>query len=191
MNRLQAYRGPDEEGIFRFRKDGEGTAAALSLGNTRLAIIDLKEGRQPMSTKDGRYTIVFNGEIFNAPELRSEYEAQGAAFMTDHSDTEVVLQGYALEGARAVKRLNGMFAFAIFDRKTGDLFCARDQMGIKPLYYAAQDGRVAFASELKSLLLLPFIKRQLNIQSFSHFMSLQYVPGEETIFEGIKRLPAG
>lgn len=186
MNQSQFHRGPDENGIFR---DCE---ADFSIGVRRLAIVDIKHGHQPMSTSDRRYTIIFNGEIFNAPELRAQLEKEGVEFMTDHSDTEVVLQLYARKEGRAVARLlNGMFAFAIYDREKKILFCARDHTGIKPFYYAEESGRFAFASELKSLLTLPFIKREINSQSLFHYMSLMYVPGEETIFQGIKRLPAG
>ncbi|MBI2637982.1 asparagine synthase (glutamine-hydrolyzing) [Candidatus Peregrinibacteria bacterium] len=185
MNACQFHRGPDEGAVFRDPK------AQISLASRRLAIIDLAEGHQPMSTRDGRYTIVFNGEIYNAPELRAALQKKGVEFLTDHSDTEVVLQLYAAEKENMLRMLNGMFAFAIYDRAKQTLFCARDHAGIKPFYYFQSSDRFVFASELKSLLQLPFIKRELNHQSFFHYMSLMYVPGEETIFQGIKRLPAG
>lgn len=190
MNREQIHRGPDEDGLFRDRE------ANLSLASRRLAIIDVAQGQQPMSTHDKRYTIVFNGEIFNAPALRKELEKKGVEFFTDHSDTEVVLHLYEQDGPAMTKKLNGMFAFAIFDREKKTIFCARDHMGIKPFYYLSGGkfnggGHFAFASELKSLLTLPFVKREVNMQSLFHYMSLQYVPGKETIFEGIHRLPAG
>lgn len=185
MNRIQHHRGPDEGGVFRNK------GSNVALGSRRLSIIDLAEGHQPMSTKDGRFTIVFNGEIFNAPELRKAYEAQGVEFFTDHSDTEVVLQGYAFEQEKVLNRLNGMFAFAIYDRDTSTLFCSRDHMGIKPFYYMHANGRFVFASELKSILALPCVARDINFQSLWHFMSLMYVPGEDTIVKGIKRLPGG
>ena len=124
MNRLMAHRGPDDSGVARFPEDG------LSLAMQRLAIIDMDGGRQPMATADGRYTIVFNGEIFNAPDLRKELEARGVRFASDHSDTEIVLHYYALEGASMLVRLNGMFAFAIYDETEKILFCARDRFGI-------------------------------------------------------------
>ena len=111
MNALQVYRGPDGDGVFRDRE------VALSLAMRRLAIIDLDGGQQPMSTEDGRYTIVFNGEIFNAPELRSDLEERGISFRTDHSDTEVILNFFALDGEEMLTRLNGMFAFVIYDRQ--------------------------------------------------------------------------
>jgi len=185
MNAIQAHRGPDDSGVFRDRN------ARVSLAMRRLAIIDLADGHQPMVTADGRHTIVFNGEIYNAPDLRAELEARGVQFATGHSDTEVVLQFYAREGADMLPRLNGMFAFAIYDRDRKTLFCARDRVGIKPFYYLDHEGRFAFASEIKSLLGLPFVSRTVNRQSLFHYMSLMYVPGPETMFQGIHRLPAG
>jgi asparagine synthase (glutamine-hydrolysing) len=185
MNALQAYRGPDGSGVFRDRD------ASISLAMRRLAIVDIDGGRQPMSTGDGCYTIVFNGEIFNAPELRRELEAKGVLFQTDHSDTEVILNYYALEGEAMVERLNGMFAFAIYDRDKRRLFCARDRAGIKPFYYFDDGRRFAFASELKSLLSLPCVERRVDRQSLFHYMSLMYVPGERTAVEGVRRLPPG
>ena len=185
MNALQIYRGPDGDGVFRDRD------ASLSLAMRRLAIIDIDGGRQPMSTEDGRYTIVFNGEIFNAPDLRRDLEARGVRFQTDHSDTEVILNAFAFEGSAMVKRLNGMFAFAIYDRDKQRLFCARDRAGIKPFYYCDDGKRFAFASELKSLLALPCLERRVDRQSLFHYMSLMYVPGERTAIEGVRRLAPG
>ena len=185
MNTLQDYRGPDGSGVFRDRD------ATLSLAMRRLAIIDIESGLQPMSTEDNGYTIVFNGEIFNAPDLRNMLEAKGIQFQTDHSDTEVILKLYELEGEAMVERLNGMFAFVIYDRQKKALFCARDRAGIKPFYYFDDGQRFAFASELKSLLTLPCIERQVDRQSLFHYMSLMYVPGERTAVEGVSRLPPG
>lgn len=185
MNQIQAHRGPDDDGIF-CDQDSD-----FAMAMRRLAIIDLKSGKQPISTDDGRYTIIFNGEIYNAPELRCELEKRGVKFQTDHSDTEVALQFYALEGAESLQKLNGMFAFVIYDNTHKTLFCARDHAGIKPFYYTQQNDVFAFASELKSLLSLPFIKREIDMQSLFHYMSLMYVPGGNTIIKDIKRLPAG
>lgn len=185
MNALQVYRGPDGDGVFRDRE------VSLSLAMRRLAIIDLDGGQQPMSTEDGRYTIVFNGEIFNAPELRSDLEERGISFRTDHSDTEVILNFFALDGEEMLTRLNGMFAFVIYDRQKQRLFCARDRAGIKPFYYFDDGKRFAFASELKSLLTLPFVGRRVDQQSLYHYMSLMYVPGERTAIEGARRLNPG
>ncbi len=185
MNALIAHRGPDDAGLV------EAPELGVALGVRRLAILDLAGGRQPMTTPDGRFTIVYNGEIYNAPELRATLERDGERFATDHSDTEVVLRLYAREGAAALARLNGMFAFAILDREQRTLFCARDRLGIKPLYYLSQPGRFALASELKALLALPGVPRELDPQSAFHYFSLLYVPDERTILRGIKRLPAG
>ncbi len=182
MNSLIEHRGPDDSGIFR------STSGRLSLGMRRLAIIDVEGGRQPMTTEDGRYTVVFNGEIFNAPDLREDLIRRGVNFKSDHSDTEIVLQSYALDGARILPKLNGMFAFVIYDDHERSLFCARDRFGIKPLYYYNDGNYFAFSSELKSLLVLPFVKKSLDIESLYHFSSLMFVPGPATIFNSIKKL---
>lgn len=179
------HRGPDDAGVFHDR------AANVTLAMHRLAIIDIADGHQPMSTADGRFTIVFNGEIFNAPALRRELEAGGVQFATDHSDTEVLLEILAREGMRALSRLNGMFAFALWDNLHQELLCARDRFGIKPLYHVTQDGQFAFASELKSLLTLPWVERTVDRRSLFHYMSLMYVPGTDTAISGVSRLPAG
>lgn len=185
MNERQHHRGPDDGGIFRDR------AASLSLAMRRLAIIDVAGGPQPMSTSDDRYTLVYNGEIYNADELRRELESAGELFSTDHSDTEVLLRLLVREGDAALPKLNGMFAFCLYDRAFGTLLAARDRFGIKPFHYVTAGGRFAFASEIKSLLTLPFVPRTLDRQSFFHYMSLMYVPGTETIFDGVKRLGPG
>jgi len=185
MNASLIHRGPDDAGVFRDREH------RLALAMRRLSIIDLAGGRQPMSTPDDRFTIVYNGELYNAPALRRELEDRGVRFETDHSDTEVLLQLYAATGEAMLARLNGMFAFVVYDRDRGQLFCARDHMGIKPFYYAKRDGRFAFASELKALAGAPFLERRLDYASLFHYASLMYVPGEETILEGVRRLPAG
>ena len=184
-NSRLAHRGPDDSGTFRDPVSG------LMLAMRRLSIIDLAGGHQPMSTPDGRFTIVYNGELYNAPELRGALEAQGERFATDHSDTEVVLRLYARDGEGSLQRLNGMFAFAIFDASKKTLFCARDHAGIKPLYWFQKDGRFAAASELKALLAFPFVPRELDRDSLSHYMSLMYVPGEASILRDVQRLPAG
>lgn len=185
MNEAIRHRGPDGEGVWRDRD------ALLALGMRRLAIIDIPGGRQPMATADGRFVLVFNGEIYNAPALRQKLEERGERFATDHSDTEVLLRLLVREGAAALPKLNGMFAFALYDRAEGRLFCARDRLGIKPFYWTNQEGRFAFASELKALLALPFVAKTLCKESLFHFLSLMYVPGERTIIDGVERLPAG
>ncbi len=185
MNERQRHRGPDDDGVFRDRE------VSLSLAMRRLAIIDLTGGLQPMSTADGRYTLVYNGEIYNAGELRLALEAKGERFATDHSDTEVLLRLLVREGEAALPKLNGMFAFCLYDRARATLLAARDRFGIKPFHYVATNGRFAFASEVKSLLALPFVPRTLDRQSLFHYMSLMYVPGVETIFADVKRLGPG
>lgn len=185
MNGEIHHRGPDDNGVFRDRNAG------VTLAMSRLAIIDLAGGHQPMSTPDGRYTIVFNGEIFNAGDLRAQLEAKGQVFRTAHSDTEVLLYLMARQGKAALPMLNGMFAFALWDQVAQELLCARDRFGIKPFFYTRQQGRFAFASELKSILALPWIARDVDQQSLYHYMSLMYVPGKDTAISGVSRLPAG
>jgi asparagine synthase (glutamine-hydrolysing) len=173
------HRGPDGGGVVT---DGD-----VALVARRLAIVDLAGGDQPMTSPSGRTTIVFNGEIYNAPELRAPLEATGRVFETDHSDTEVVLALWEERGEAALRELNGMFAFALFDRERRELVLVRDRLGIKPLYYS--DGPFAFASELRSLLLVPGVSRELDEESLFHYLSLRFVPGERSILRGIRRLP--
>ena len=185
MNASQVHRGPDGQGIFV----DEGNHLALAM--RRLAIIDVDGGRQPMQAGGGRFTLVFNGEIVNSPELRTELENSGEVFESDHSDTEVLLRLLMSEGLDALPKLNGMFAFALYDSAKGVVTLARDRLGIKPLYYTEAGGRFAFASEMKSLLPLPFLKREINRQSLFHYLSLMYVPGPETILSEVQRLQPG
>jgi asparagine synthase (glutamine-hydrolysing) len=175
------HRGPDGGGAV---VDGD-----VALVARRLAILDLEGGEQPMTSPSGRSTIVFNGEIYNAPELRARLERAGREFATDHSDTEVVLALYEEHGADFLRELNGMFAFAILDRERRELLLARDRLGIKPLYYAERP--FAFASELHALLHVPGVEREVDRESLFHYLSLRFVPGERSIFSGIKRLPPG
>jgi asparagine synthase (glutamine-hydrolysing) len=180
---LNEHRGPDEEGVL-----SRGPVGVVS---RRLAIIDLAEGHQPMANARGDRWISFNGEIFNAPELRRECEARGYRFHTDHSDTEVVLALYELDGDACLHRLNGMFAFVIHDEREQRLFGARDRFGIKPFYYVQTGDAFAWASELRTLLAVPGVRRELDRQSLFHYVSLRFVPGTSSIFEGIRRLPPG
>ena len=203
MNALIRHRGPDDEGWV---VDGP-----LGLAMSRLAIIDLTGGHQPMTAAAGpareregsavsgnpwtivpgqEPVIVFNGEIYNFLELRKELEAQGRRFRT-HSDTEVILHLYELMGPDCVTRLRGMFAFAIWDPRRQRLLLARDRLGKKPLVYAAKDGRLAFASELRCLLQLPWVSRELDVRALDLFLSLQYIPSPHSIFKGIEKLPPG
>jgi asparagine synthase (glutamine-hydrolysing) len=174
-----AHRGPDDAGIHR---DGH-----VALVARRLSILDVEGGHQPMANDDGSLAIAFNGEIFNAPELRAELERDGVRFATDHSDTEVVLRLYE-RGGEFLPRLNGMFAFVIHDRRRHVLFGARDRFGIKPLYFARPDGKFAAASELRSLLLVPGVERELDPVALWHYVSLRFVPGGSP-FSGVEQLP--
>ena len=185
MNTVITHRGPDDHGEYR---SPEGL---VSLAMRRLSIIDLQSGHQPMSNADGSIWIVFNGEIFNAPEIRPGLERSGHRFVTSNSDTEVLLHLYEEKGPAALEDLNGMFAFVIHDKKRNVLFGARDRMGIKPLYCSKTNGRFAFASELKSLLTLPFIEREIDHQSLFHYMTLLYVPDEASIIKNVHRIPPG
>jgi len=144
-----------------------------------------------MHSADGHLCIVFNGEIFNAPELRRELEAQGRFFHTRNSDTEVLLHLYALYGADMLDHLRGMYAFCLLDREKRRLFLARDRAGIKPLYYTRAGGRFAFASELKALLVLPWVSRAVRPEALAHYVSLQFVPAPGSILKDVDKLPAG
>jgi asparagine synthase (glutamine-hydrolysing) len=175
-------RGPDG--------DGYDADSCVTLGHRRLSIIDLEGGAQPMSTEDGRYCIVYNGEIYNYIELRRDLEARGCVFRTT-SDTEVLLRQFALDGADALQKLEGMFSLAIWDRQRRELFLARDRIGIKPLYYCHSGGELAFASELKALLKHPNVPRKIDPLSVSKFFTFGYVPTPHTIFEGVDKLEAG
>lgn len=183
MNTLITYRGPDEAGEYR---DPE---TDVSLAMRRLSILDLAGGHQPMRNEDGSVWIVFNGEIYNSPDLRFKLEKSGHCFQTSHSDTECLLHLYEDKGPEMLADLNGMFAFVIYDRRQRRLFGARDRFGIKPLYYSDLPGQFAFASELKALLLLPTVSRDLNLESWYHYLSLRYVPGPDSIFQNIQRIP--
>ncbi|HCY86277.1 MAG TPA: asparagine synthase (glutamine-hydrolyzing) [Desulfobacteraceae bacterium] len=174
-----AHRGPDAEGIYT-----DGMAA---LGHRRLSIIDLEGGSQPMTDRTGRYTIVFNGEIYNFPEIRCQLEDLGHVFDTA-SDTEVILYAYAQWGDAAVEKLNGMFAFALWDSRDKVLFLARDRVGKKPLYYT-WDGRCfAFASELKAITAGGFTGRDIRPQALDAYFSFGYIPAPFTIYRDVDKL---
>ena len=182
MNQAIKHRGPDDEGIY-LDKD-------VSLGNVRLAIIDLSlAGHMPMSNRRGNLWITYNGEIYNFKELRRSLKKNGYRFKSN-TDTEVILYLYDKYGENCVKKLNGMFAFAIWDKKKRELFLARDRAGIKPLYYFWNGGRFIFSSELKSLLSHK-IPRRVNELAVQAYMRLLYIPGETTIWQGIKKLLPG
>ena len=182
MRDLMTHRGPDDAGIILDNNAG--------LAHRRLSIIDLSErGHQPMSTQDGRYHIVYNGEIYNYLELRQPLEADGIRFRSN-TDTEVLLHLFAREGASMLDKLNGMFAFAVWDTRDRSLFLARDRLGIKPLYYANTPGFFAFASEIKA-----FIPTGLDLSfdenSITELLLFRYVAGERTVFRNVSRLLPG
>jgi asparagine synthase (glutamine-hydrolysing) len=188
MTRLMAHRGPDGEGVRCFPSvDGSVPAA---LGHRRLSIIDpTPRGAQPMSYADGRYWITYNGELYNFKQLRKDLERDGFDFATE-TDTEVLLATYARYGADMLDRLNGIFAFAIWDTHRQTLFLARDRLGVKPLYYSNNDGVLAFASEVKAL--LPVIGRpRMNTAALSEYLTFLWVPDPSTLFEGVMKLAPG
>lgn len=185
MHRALRHRGPDGEGSWH---DPAKVAAML---HTRLAIIDLSAaGRQPMQSSDGRFNIVFNGEIYNFRELRRELESRHTSFSTN-TDTEVLLKLYEQYGAASVEMLRGMFAFAIWDAHKRCAFLARDPFGIKPLYYAETNGQLLFASELRVLVASGTISENLNARSLEGYFEAGAVPEPETLLEGVLMLPAG
>jgi len=185
MTRALAHRGPDAEGYFIAPDRG------IHLGHRRLSIVDLSGGVQPMSTTDGNLTIVFNGEIYNHTELRTELQAKGHGFQTDHSDTEVLLLGYREWGEELLQRLNGMFAFAIYDKLAETLFLARDRVGKKPLYWFQAGGIFGFASELTALLHHPASPRNESSLALKKYFAYGYIPAPYSVIEGIQKLPGG
>jgi asparagine synthase (glutamine-hydrolysing) len=177
---LLKHRGPDDSGIH--------ASGDVGLGMTRLAIIDLVTGRQPMSDDSGRYWIVFNGEIYNFRQLRAELMTAGRRFRT-RSDTEVILHAYAVHGEACVERLAGMFAFAIWDDAERRLFLARDRLGKKPLYYWHRDRLFLFASEPKALLTHPAVGRSIDWTALHHYLAFGYTPSTRSIYDSIQKLP--
>jgi asparagine synthase (glutamine-hydrolysing) len=180
-----AHRGADDDG-FLVEPD-----CGVHLGFRRLAILDISGGKQPMTTADGALTIVFNGQIYNHRELRSELERLGARFVTDHSDTEVLLHGWRQWGDDLPNRLNGMWAFAIYDRRTHSVFFSRDRFGKKPLFYFAGASVFAFASELTALREHPAVPASLSQRALQKYFAYGYVPAPLAFIEGVAKLPAG
>jgi len=185
MTRCLADRGPDDEGFW----EGDG----VYLGHRRLSILDLEGGAQPMWSADNTRAIVFNGEIYNFAELRKELETAGQVFRTHHSDTEVLLAAYAVWGEAMVERLNGMWAFVIYDKKTRRLFGSRDRFGKKPFYYhhAPSRGLFVFSSELDSLLQHPAVPRGISPPAVRKYFAYGYVPAPLAMTEGARKLPGG
>ena len=176
------HRGPDQQGVFQ--------SSLCSMGATRLKIIDLGSGDQPMLSEDGDVAIVFNGEIYNHQELRRELEAMGHRFYS-HCDTETVLRAFLEWDTDSFVRLRGMFAIALWTKSAKRLVLARDRMGIKPLYFARRGQDLFFGSELKAILIHPEIERRLSLEGLDCYLSLNYVPCPWTLVEGIEKLPPG
>lgn len=178
-----AHRGPDGEGFY---KDG-----FIGLGHRRLAIIDLSPaGHQPMVTEDGLFVLVYNGEIYNFKELRAELERGGRKFVS-RTDSEVVLHAYAAWGTSCVERFNGMYAFALWDKSRQELFLARDRYGIKPLYYTFTNKTFLFASEQKSILTCPEVKREMDTEALLEYFTFQNIFTDKTLLKGIRLFPPG
>ncbi len=182
MTEVLAHRGPDGHGFYA----DSGTA----LGHRRLSIVDLATGAQPMTNEDESLWITYNGEIFNHADLRPDLERAGHRYKS-RSDTETVLHAYEQYGKQCVRQFRGMFAFAIWDRAHNRLFCARDRLGIKPFYYFWNGRLFAFASEIKALLEHPEISADFNRSLLSEYLAFGYTSGEETLFEGIRKLMPG
>jgi asparagine synthase (glutamine-hydrolysing) len=176
------HRGPDDDGYY--------TSSDVGLGMRRLSIIDIDGGHQPVHNEDRSVWVVFNGEIYNFKSLRSLLQRQGHRFYTD-TDTEVIVHLYEQYGEACVEKMRGMFAFAIWDERRKTLLLARDRLGIKPLFYTTVDGRLAFGSELKVLLQLPELKRELSWSSVNHLFSAMCTPSDESIIEGVHKLKPG
>ena len=181
------HRGPDERG---WRIDDAGPARA-GIANTRLSIIDLAGGTQPIPNEDASVWVVNNGEIYNFAELRERLIGQGHAFRTDHSDTEVLVHLYEEKGAAMVDDLRGMFALAIWDTRNRRLFLARDRLGQKPICWFRDETRFVFGSEIKAVLQAPGIPREVDDEALSHYLTFQYVPHPWTMFRGIRKLSPG
>lgn len=180
MTHLVSHRGPDAQGTF--------TDEVCGLGHRRLSILDLSDrANQPMYSHNGRYVMVFNGEVYNFREIARELNLS----LHTSSDSEVILEAFAKEGVQAVKRFNGMFAFAVYDKERQELFVFRDRIGIKPLFYYWDRQNFAFASELKSLANLSQVSKVISPVAVSQFLSLGYIPAPSTIYENIYKMPAG
>ncbi|WP_019028746.1 XrtA/PEP-CTERM system amidotransferase [Colwellia piezophila] len=182
MNQAQFHRGPDE--------GGEYLDEHVALGHRRLSIIDLSSGQQPMASDDGNIVLIFNGEVYNFKKIRIELEALGHIFH-NHSDTEVILHAYMQWGKGCVEKLQGMFTFAIWHHTKQRLFIARDRLGIKPLFYAMIAGTLYFASELKSITLVPGLNKKIDVKAIEQYFSLGYAAEPHTIYQQVAKLPPG
>ncbi|MBA3010373.1 MAG: asparagine synthase (glutamine-hydrolyzing) [Proteobacteria bacterium] len=182
MKKAIAHRGPDDHGTY--------TDENIVLGHQRLAVIDLESGKQPLTNEDGRFWLIANGEIYNYRSLKSDLEAKGHIFST-HSDSEVLLHLYETYQEEMLERIQGMYAFAIWDTHKKTLFLARDRYGQKPLYYAQIQNQIVFASELKAILKYPGLKKEINSLALRQYLAYEYVPEPLSIFENINKLEAG
>jgi asparagine synthase (glutamine-hydrolysing) len=182
MNRTLAHRGPDAEGYFE--------SGPAHLAHRRLSVIDIPSSLQPMQSADLRHALVFNGEIYNFKTLRSELQSEGRTFRTA-GDTEVCLQAIAHWREQSLDHMQGMFAFAAWDKQEQSLFAARDHLGVKPFYYFWDGSLFAFASELKALLQHPQVTRELDLDALGLFLECQYIPTPLTVYKSIRKLPAG
>ena len=176
------HRGPDDEGIH--------VEPGVGLGMRRLSIIDLSTGQQPIHNEDRTIWLVFNGEIYNYRELRSELQAFGHAFYTS-SDTEVIVHAYEQWGEAGFGRLRGMFGIALWDRPNRTLLLARDRAGIKPLHFTERQGRLYFGSEIKSLIAAGVVEREIDLEALDHYLSYLYAPRDRSLFQGVRKLPPG
>jgi asparagine synthase (glutamine-hydrolysing) len=188
MRDTLTHRGPDGAGVF---VETAANGASVGLGHRRLSIVDVAHGSQPMASDDGRFQLVYNGEVYNHPTVMAELKSRGVQYHT-HCDTETVLHLYERYGHDAPTHMRGMFAAAIWDRREHSLFLCRDRFGVKPVYYHhAPDGTLIFASEIKAILAANGIRPQLNISALPDFLANHAPSGHDTLFSGIKRLPAG
>lgn len=198
MTNTLYHRGPDDEGYFINQKhDGQSPKwkfingdGNVGLGHRRLSIIDLSSGHQPLSNEDNSIWVTFNGEIYNFKELREDLEKKAHHFRTK-SDTEVIVHAYEEWGRQCVEKFRGMFAFAIWNEKNQVLFLARDRLGIKPLYYYIDDQKFIFGSEIKAIIQDGSVKREINLEALSDYLSFLYVPGPKSIFKNIYKLLPG
>ncbi len=182
MNDVIAHRGPDDEGYY-FRQN-------TGFGHRRLSIVDLSHGHQPMANADETMWIVYNGEIYNHQEVRREMEGRGYRYRT-HCDTESIIYCIDAHGSAGLHKLRGMFAFALHDQRSGKMLIARDRLGVKPLYYLDTPELFAFASEIKSLLQIPQVRRTVDYKALMQILALKYTSDDSTLFSGIKKLEPG
>ncbi|MCR4990332.1 MAG: asparagine synthase (glutamine-hydrolyzing) [Lachnospiraceae bacterium] len=189
MNDTMIHRGPDDEGVEIYEMKGSFSGYSVGFAQRRLSIIDLSPlGHQPMHSQDGRISVVFNGEIYNFLELKKELKDYG--FKSD-SDTEVIIAAYLKWGIDFTRHINGMFAIALFDRETQDVYLVRDRIGKKPLYYELEEGNIYFASELKPLMVRPGFSKKIRREILSRYLYQQYINAPDTIFENVYKLEPG